>query len=215
MTEILGSDRVLDAARLLRSGELVAFPTETVYGLGGDATDGVAVARIFEAKGRPRFNPLIVHVADVATARRLAIFDDRAERLVERFWPGPLSLVLPGGAGCRVSLLASGGLETLGGRMPAHPLALALLQATGRPLAAPSANRSGRLSPTSAADVIAELDGRIAAVLDGGRCPVGVESTVVDLSNDRPSLLRPGAVSREQLEQVLGPVMTASASTDA
>jgi L-threonylcarbamoyladenylate synthase len=215
MTEIWNASRIEDAARLLREGELVAFPTETVYGLGGDATDGIAVARIFEAKGRPRFNPLIVHVANLAMARTLAVFDARAERLAERFWPGPLSLVLPRTARCPVSLLASAGLETLAVRMPAHPLALALLRATGRPLAAPSANRSGRLSPTSAADVMAELDGRIAAVLDGGRCPVGIESTVLDLGGARPTILRPGAISREILEDVLGPVAVAGASSDA
>ncbi len=215
MTEVWGPDRVEDAARLLRAGELVAFPTETVYGLGGDATDGIAVARIFEAKGRPRFNPLIVHLANLETAKTIATFDRRAERVAERFWPGPLSLVLPRSAHCPVSLLASAGLETLAVRMPAHPLALALLRATGRPIAGPSANRSGRLSPTSAADVMAELDGRIAAVLDGGRCEVGVESTVLDLSGARATVLRPGAVSRETLEEVLGPLAIAGASKDA
>jgi len=206
---------VEDAARLLRASELVAFPTETVYGLGGDATDGIAVARIFEAKGRPRFNPLIVHVANLATARTLAAFDARAERVAERFWPGPLSLVLPRTARCPVSLLASAGLATIAVRLPAHPLALALLRAVGRPLAAPSANRSGRLSPTSPADVMAELDGRIAAVLDGGRSQVGIESTVLDLSGTQPTVLRPGAISRETLEEVLGPVSMAGASSDA
>ncbi|HXP74903.1 MAG TPA: L-threonylcarbamoyladenylate synthase [Stellaceae bacterium] len=206
MTELWSAERIEDAARALRAGELVAFPTETVYGLGGDATNDLAVARIFEAKGRPRFNPLIVHVPDLASARDLAVFDARAERVAERFWPGPLSLVLPRTPSCPVSLLASAGLDTLAIRVPAHPLALALLRATGRPLAAPSANRSGRLSPTSAADVMTELGGRIAAVLDGGRCPVGIESTVVDLCSAEPTLLRPGGVAREALEQVLGRV---------
>ncbi|HLJ22446.1 MAG TPA: L-threonylcarbamoyladenylate synthase [Stellaceae bacterium] len=215
MTELLSADRVEDAARLLRGGELVAFPTETVYGLGGDATDGLAVARIFNAKGRPRFNPLIVHVADLASARTIAVFDARAERLAERFWPGPLSLVLARTPRCPVSLLASAGLDTVALRMPAHPLALALLRAAGRPLAAPSANRSGRLSPTSAADVMAELDGRIAAVLDGGRCAIGIESTVLDLSGAEPMILRPGGLSAEALEEALGPVATAHASTGA
>ena len=214
MTEFWRADRIEDAARALRAGELVAFPTETVYGLGGDATDGIAVARIFEAKGRPRFNPLIVHVPSLATARTLAAFDARAERLAERFWPGPLSLVLPRTARCPVSLLASAGLDTLAVRMPAHRLALALLRAAGRPLAAPSANRSGRLSPTSAADVMAELDGRLAGVLDGGRCPIGIESTVLDLCGPSPTILRPGAVSREALEELLGPVATAGATSD-
>jgi len=202
-----------DAARALRAGELVAFPTETVYGLGGDATDGLAVARIFEAKGRPRFNPLIVHVPSLATARTLAAFDTRAQRVAERFWPGPLSLVLPRAPHCPVSLLASAGLDTLAIRMPAHPLALALLRATGRPLAAPSANRSGRVSPTSAADVLAELGGRIAAVLDGGRCPIGIESTVLDLCSAEPAILRPGGVSREALAELLGPVARTAASS--
>ena len=208
MTELWRAERLEDAARALRAGELVAFPTETVYGLGGDATNDLAVARIFEAKGRPRFNPLIVHVPDVASARDLAVFDARAERVAERFWPGPLSLVLPRAPGCPVSLLASAGLDTLAIRVPAHPLALALLRATGRPLAAPSANRSGRLSPTSAADVMTELGGRIAAVLDGGHCQVGIESTVLDLCGAEPTLLRPGGVSREALAQMLGSVAT-------
>jgi L-threonylcarbamoyladenylate synthase len=209
MTELWSADRVEDAARLLRAGELVAFPTETVYGLGGDATDGLAVARIFEAKGRPRFNPLISHVPSLGSARTLAVFDARALGVAERFWPGPLSLVLPRAPRCPVSLLACAGLDTLAIRMPAHPLALALLSAVGRPLAAPSANRSGRLSPTSAADVMAELDGRIAAVLDGGRCTIGVESTVLDLSGSQPTILRPGGVSREALETLLGPIAAA------
>src|SRR5215472_189684 len=213
MTELWGPDRMEDAARALRTGELVAFPTETVYGLGGDATDGLAVARIFEAKGRPRFNPLIVHVPSLATARTLAAFDARAQRVAERFWPGPLSLVLPRAPRCPISLLASAGLDTLAIRMPAHPLALALLRATGRPLAAPSANRSGRVSPTSAVDVLAELGSRIAAVLDGGRCQIGIESTVLDLCSAEPTILRPGSVSREALEELLGPVARAAASS--
>ncbi|HKX09287.1 MAG TPA: L-threonylcarbamoyladenylate synthase [Stellaceae bacterium] len=214
MTELWSADRVEAAARLLRAGEAVAFPTETVYGLGGDATNDLAVARIFEAKGRPRFNPLITHVQDLATARTLAVFDARAEQIAERFWPGPLSLVLPRASRCPVSLLASAGLDTLAIRMPAHPIAHALLRATGRPLAAPSANRSGRVSPTRAADVLAELEGRIAAVLDGGPCRVGIESTVLDLSGAVPTLLRPGGVPREALEVVIGPVATAGV-TDA
>jgi len=215
MTEIWGADRIEDAATVLRLGELVAFPTETVYGLGGDATNDLAVARIFEAKGRPRFNPLITHVPDLTAARGLAVFDARAERVAREFWPGPLSLVLPRAPGSPVSLLASAGLDTVAVRMPAHPLALALLGATGRPLAAPSANRSGRLSPTSAADVMAELDGRIAAVLDGGRSAVGIESTVLDLSGAEPQVLRPGGVSREALEKLLGHVAAAGMPTDA
>lgn len=204
MTRTLTPDELPEAARLLRAGGLVAFPTETVYGLGADATDDRAVAEIFAAKGRPRFNPLIVHIADHAAARGLASFDARAIAVAERFWPGPLSLVLPRTRGCPVSLLASAGLDTLALRMPAHPLALALLRETGRPLAAPSANRSGRVSPTTAAHVLDELGGRIAAVLDGGPCAVGIESTVLDLSGATPTLLRPGAVTHEELERLIG-----------
>ena len=215
MTELWTADRIEDAARLLRAGELVAFPTETVYGLGGDATNDLAVARIFAAKTRPRFNPLITHVPDLAAARGLAVFDGRAERVAARFWPGPLSLVLPRAPNSPISLLASAGLDSLAIRVPAHPLALALLRVAGRPLAAPSANRSGRLSPTSAGDVMAELGGRIAAVLDGGRSAVGIESTVLDLCSAEPRVLRPGGVATEALEQVLGHVTIAGGSSEA
>jgi L-threonylcarbamoyladenylate synthase len=211
-TRLLSPAELAEAARLLRAGELVAFPTETVYGLGGDATSDIAVARIFEAKDRPRFNPLIVHVPDASAARALAVLDARAERVAERFWPGPLSLVLPRAPHCPVSLLASAGLDTLAIRVPAHTLALALLRAVGKPLAAPSANRSGRVSPTSAEHVMAELNGRIAAVLDGGPCQVGIESTVLDLTGAAPTLLRPGGVAREELEAVLGPVAVGGAA---
>jgi L-threonylcarbamoyladenylate synthase len=215
MTELWSPDRLEDAARALREGELVAFPTETVYGVGGDATSDLAVARIFEVKGRPRFNPLIVHVRDLASARALTVFDTRAERAAERFWPGPLSLVLPRAPRCPISLLASAGLDTLAIRVPAHPLALALLRAVDRPLAAPSANRSGRLSPTSAGDAVTELGGRIAAVLDGGRCEIGIESTVLDLCGAEPTVLRPGGLARETLEEWLGHVAAANASSSA
>src|SRR5438876_3325292 len=215
MTEVWSAERIEDAARLLRSGELVAFPTETVYGLGGDATNDLAVARIFEAKGRPRFNPLITHAPDLATARTLAAFDARAVRVAKRFWPGPLSLVLPRAPRCPVSLLVRAGLETMAIRVPAHPLALALLRAAGCPLAAPSANRSSRLSPTTAGDVIAELTGRIAAVLDGGPCAVGIESTVLDLSGVNPTILRPGGVPREALEELLQHLAETGTSSDA
>lgn len=204
MTERLSAAQLDRAASLLRDGALVAFPTETVYGLGGDATNDPAVAAIFAAKGRPNFNPLIVHVAELAAAEPLATFDDRARDLVRRFWPGPLTLVLKRSAACSVSRLASAGLETLALRAPAHPQAQALLRAVGRPLAAPSANRSGHVSPTTADHVVDELGGRIAAVLDGGPCRVGIESTVVDLSQPHAVLLRPGGVPREQLESVLG-----------
>ena len=196
------------AAALLRAGELVAFPTETVYGLGGDATRDETVAAIFSVKGRPRFNPLIIHLSNADQTERLAAVDGRAALLMQRFWPGPLSLVLRRIPNCPVSLLASAGLDTIALRVPAHPLAQALLRAAGRPIAAPSANRSGRVSPTTADHVASELDGRIAAILDGGPCRVGVESTVVDLSTKTPLLLRPGGIPVEALEALLGPLAT-------
>lgn len=197
------------AAELLRAGKLVAFPTETVYGLGADATNDQAVATIFAAKERPAFNPLIIHVVDAASARQLVRFDARAETLAAHFWPGPLSLVLPRSPSCPVSLLASAGLDTLAIRIPGHPLPRALIRAVGRPIAAPSANRSGRVSPTTAAHVLDELDGRIAAVMDGGPCRVGLESTVLDLTGARPVLLRPGGVTREAIAEIVGPVALA------
>jgi L-threonylcarbamoyladenylate synthase len=198
------------AAEILRSGGLVAFPTETVYGLGGDATDDRAVAAIFEAKGRPKFNPLIVHVADPDAAFALGVATNAARRLAEKFWPGPLTLVLRRADGCPVSLLASAGLDTLAVRVPRHPVAQALLRAAGRPLAAPSANRSGRVSPTTAQHVIESLGGRVALILDGGACPVGVESTVVDVSGEAPALLRPGGAIQEDIEAVIGKLPTAT-----
>ncbi|HVH75805.1 MAG TPA: L-threonylcarbamoyladenylate synthase [Stellaceae bacterium] len=203
-------EAIEEAARLLRAGALVAFPTETVYGLGGDALDERAVAEIFATKGRPAFNPLIIHVLGLAEAEAHALFDVRARRAAERFWPGPLSLVLPRRPDSGLSLLASAGLDTVAMRAPAHPVAQALLRAAGRPIAAPSANRSGRLSPTEAAHVAAELSGRIALILDAGRCPVGVESTVLDLSRERPVLLRPGGVPLEELAALLGRISLAS-----
>ena len=190
----------------LRAGRLVAFPTETVYGLGGDATNERAVAEIFAAKGRPRFNPLIVHVPGLAEAEALAIFDDRARDVVARLWPGPLTLVLQRRGDCGLSLLASAGLDTVAIRAPAHEVAQALLRETGRPLAAPSANRSGRVSPTEAAHVFEELGERVSLILDGGRTQVGLESTVLDLSGETPALLRPGGVTLEQLTELLGPI---------
>jgi L-threonylcarbamoyladenylate synthase len=194
---------------LLRAGRLVAFPTETVYGLGGDATDDRAVASIFAAKGRPMFNPLIVHLPDADAVARLVELDDRARLVADRFWPGPLTLVLPRRADCPVSLLASAGLDTLAVRVPAHPLAQALLRATGRPIAAPSANRSGRISPTLARHVTEELGDAVALVLDGGPCAVGLESTVLDLSRARPRILRPGGVTEEAITELLGPLAEA------
>jgi L-threonylcarbamoyladenylate synthase len=196
------------AARLICAGELVAFPTETVYGLGGDATSETAVARIFVAKGRPHFNPLIVHVPGLAEAERLAIFDERAHIAARRFWPGPLSLVLPRRADSGLSLLASAGLDSVALRAPAHPVAQALLRAAGCPIAAPSANRSGRVSPTTAAHVAAELGDSPAMILDGGACPVGIESSVLDLTGPVPALLRPGGVTLEQLAEIFGQIET-------
>ena len=203
-----GDSAIARAARLLRDGELVAFPTETVYGLGGDATSDRAVARIFAAKGRPRFNPLILHVPGLAEAEPLAVFDERARGAARRFWPGPLTLVLPRRSDSGLSLLASAGLDTIAVRAPRHPVAQSLLRATGRPIAAPSANRSGRVSPTMAAHVAAELSESLALILDGGPCPVGLESTVLDLTGTVPVLLRPGGVALEELAELLGAIET-------
>jgi L-threonylcarbamoyladenylate synthase len=202
------SEEIAQAARLLCEGRLVAFPTETVYGLGGDATSDAAVAAIFAAKGRPRFNPLIVHVPGLVEAEAIAVFNDRAREVARRFWPGPLTLVLKRREDCPVSLLASAGLDTVAVRAPAHPIAQALLRETKRPLAAPSANRSGHVSPTEAAHVAAEFGDAIAMILDGGRCAVGLESTVLDLSGATPCLLRPGGITLETLSNYLGPIAT-------
>ncbi|WAJ29801.1 L-threonylcarbamoyladenylate synthase [Antarcticirhabdus aurantiaca] len=191
------------AADLLDAGALVALPTETVYGLAADAARGEAVAAVFEAKGRPRFNPLIVHVSDLAMARRDVHLDAATERLAARFWPGPLTLVLPKAAGSAVHPLASGGLDTLALRMPRGAMADVIAR-LGRPVVAPSANPSGRISPTAASDVMRGLSGRIAAVLDGGRAPHGLESTVVKPLPDRLVLLRPGPIDREALADAAG-----------
>ena len=204
-----------EAAARLRAGDLVAFPTETVYGLGADATDAAAVARIFAAKARPRFNPLIAHVAEVQAALAEGVFDAPARRLAEAFWPGPLTLVVPARAGTRICDLARAGLPSVALRVPAHPIAQALLAGVGRPVAAPSANRSGRVSPTRADHVLDDLAGRIAAVLDGGDTPVGVESTVVACLGGIPRLLRPGGITRAALRDVLGCDPAAPAAADA
>ncbi|HZN64566.1 MAG TPA: L-threonylcarbamoyladenylate synthase [Tepidisphaeraceae bacterium] len=192
------------AADLLRAGGLVAFPTETVYGLGADATDDRAVASIFEAKGRPRFNPLIVHVPDMSAAEAVVHFDERAERLAESLWPGALTLVLPRRPDSPLSLLVSAGLESVAVRVPNHPVARALLKAVGRPIAAPSANRSGAVSPTTPLHVAESLSDRVGLILSAGRCPIGLESTVLDLTGAAPILLRPGGVTLEELEALLG-----------
>ncbi len=204
VTRRLGPRDVDEAAAILRAGGLVALPTETVYGLGGDATNPAAVAAIYAAKERPRFNPLIAHVPDRAAAGRLGRIEGVAGALAERFWPGPLTLVVPAAAGCPVSDLARAGLDSVALRVPAHPLARALLVAVGRPVAAPSANRSGRISPTEAGHVLATLDGRIDAVLDGGPTSVGLESTIVACLDGPPRLLRPGGLPREAIEAALG-----------
>ncbi len=207
-TRLLAADPagIAEAARLLRQGELVAFGTETVYGLGADATNDRAVAAIFAAKGRPHFNPLICHYPDADAVFAHVADDARARALAAAFWPGPLTLVLPRRPDCPVALLAGAGLETLAVRVPAHEAALVLLRAVARPVAAPSANRSGQVSPTTAAHVMDGLGGRIAAVLDCGPCPVGLESSVLDLTGATPVLLRPGGLTRERIELVAGPV---------
>ncbi|MFW2587909.1 L-threonylcarbamoyladenylate synthase [Sagittula sp. SSi028] len=215
MTEQFSSspDGLDSAAEHLRNGHLIAFPTETVYGLGADARSDSAVARIYEAKQRPSFNPLIVHVADVAAAKALVMWSDEAEALAEAFWPGPLTLVLPLREGAGISKLVTAGLDTLAVRVPAAPLARDLLARAAVPVAAPSANRSGQISPTRAAHVLEGLSGRIDGVVMGGPCTVGLESTILGLAG-RPTLLRPGGVTREALAQVLGRSVAERHATD-
>lgn len=208
-TELLHPDdtSLERAAEALRAGQLVAFPTETVYGLGADATNDEAVAAIFEVKGRPAFNPLIVHVSGLEAALSYAEIDEAGQTLARAFWPGGLTLVAKRRPDCPLSLLVSAGLDTVALRVPAHPVAQALIDAAGRPLAAPSANPSGLLSPTEAAHVMEGLGGKapLAFVIDGGACALGLESTVVGLPLDGPpTLLRPGAVPRDEIEHVLG-----------
>jgi L-threonylcarbamoyladenylate synthase len=198
-----GSDALAAAVRCLASGGLVAFPTETVYGLGADALNGIAVAKLYNAKDRPAFNPLIAHVPDIDAARALARFDAAATRLATAFWPGPLTLVLPKLETCLVAELATAGLDSIAVRVPAHPVARDILAAFGRPVVAPSANRSGHVSPTTAAHVLADLRGRIDLIVDGGPTPVGVESTIMACV-DKPVLLRPGGVPRDAIAHALG-----------
>ena len=207
-TRVLLADAagIAEAARLLLDGALVAFGTETVYGLGADATQGRAVASVFTAKGRPHFNPLICHYPSAEAAFAHVVASPMAQALAAAFWPGPLTLVLERRVTCPVALLAGAGLDSLAVRVPSGAVARALLRAVGRPVAAPSANRSGTVSPTSAAHVLDSLDGRIAAVLDSGPCAVGVESSVLDLTTARPVLLRPGGVPVEAIEALVGPV---------
>jgi len=194
---------VAAAARVLAEGGLVAFPTETVYGLGADAANPAAVAGIYRAKGRPAFNPLIAHVGDLTAARRIARFDAAAAALAEAFWPGPLTLVLPKTDHCAVADLATAGLDTVAIRIPAHPVAREILRAFGGPVVAPSANISGHVSPTTAAHVQSDLAGRIDLIVDGGPVAVGVESTIIGCF-DEPMLLRPGGLPRAEIERVLG-----------
>jgi len=214
-TQVLqpNDDAIAAAARCLKNGGLVAFPTETVYGLGADAGNGEAIARLYAAKGRPSFNPLIAHVASLAAARKLARFSADAEKLAAKFWPGPLTLVLPKLPGGAVADLALAGLESVALRVPAHPLAQALLAAFDGPIVAPSANRSGHVSPTSAAHVLSDLRGRVDMLIDGGPCAVGVESTIVGCLGE-PTLLRPGGVARADIERALGHPLALAASDD-
>ena len=210
---MMTADRAAIAAatRCLGAGGLVAFPTETVYGLGADATNGTAIARLYAAKGRPAFNPLIAHVADAAAARRLARFDAAAERLTA-LWPGPLTLVLPKSADNSIADLATAGLDTIAVRVPGHTVARDILRLFGRPIVAPSANRSGHVSPTTAEHVRADLRGRIDLIVDGGPTSVGLESTIVGCLDGGPVLLRPGGIPREAIEQLLGHTLAPSAA---
>lgn len=202
-----------DAAATLLGGGLVAFPTETVYGLGADATNGLAVAEIFAAKGRPKFNPLIVHVTDAEQAKEYVTFSPEAEALAAAFWPGPLTLVLPRKVGCRLSPLVSAGLPTVAIRCPAHPIAQALIAQTGVPIAAPSANPSGKVSATTAGHVLAGLEGRVDIILDGGNADIGVESTVLGFFLHKVVLLRPGGMPRAAIEKIVGPLAAPQTDT--
>ncbi len=208
-------ENISQAAALLGEGKLVAFPTETVYGLGADARNDSAVAAVYAAKGRPAFNPLIIHFSDAEAAGETVVFDDRAWRLAAAFWPGALTLVLKRRDTCLVSLLASAGLDTLAVRVPHHPVAHALLEQAGFPIAAPSANRSGRISPTAAEHVLADLGDRVAAIIDGGPSRVGIESTVVDLSGEEAALLRPGGIPTADIEAIIGPLVVADSDASA
>ena len=213
-TRRLQADEAAEAGRLIAQGRLVAFPTETVYGLGADATDPAAVAALYAAKGRPSFNPLIAHVASLDDASAIGDFGAQAKALAEKFWPGPLTIVVPVKTPCPVAELARAGLPTVALRAPDHPLARALIEAAGRPVVAPSANRSGRVSPTAAAHVLADLDGRIDAVLDGGDTRMGLESTIVAFL-DEPRILRPGALPRAAIEAFLGRPLSGAIADEA
>lgn len=197
------ADSIARAAKLLRDGGLVAIPTETVYGLGANALDGQAVARIYEAKGRPQFNPLIVHVSDLAAAEKLVVFNDKARAVANHFWPGPLTMILPRRDDCPVSELCSAGLPTLAVRVPSHKIAQQLLQEAGVPVAAPSANRSGHISPTTPQHVAESLGDRVDMIVAGGACDVGLESTVLDVSGEGPVVLRPGGITSDEIAALL------------
>jgi len=216
--QVADGPAIAAAADRLQDGELVAFPTETVYGLGADATSDIAVASIYQAKSRPQFNPLIVHVADLASARRYVVFNDRAEQLAAAFWPGSLTLVLPRTTDCPLSLLVSAGLDSVAVRVPDHPVAHDLLTAVRLPIAAPSANRSGKISPTRAHHVVLSWpipgESGPAVILDGGACPVGMESTVVDLTTDQVTVLRPGGVTEESLRRIVGDIRRVDGTPD-
>ncbi len=212
---VASAETIAAAAACLRAGGLVAIPTETVYGLAADATSDMAVAGIYAAKARPAFNPLIAHVLNIETAREHARFGRQAELLARAFWPGPLTLVLPVASTCRVSLLARAGLDTVALRSPSHETARAIIEAAGVPLAAPSANRSGRVSPTTAAHVLADLDGRIDWIVAAGPSLHGLESTIVGCLGAGPTLLRPGAITREAIEAALGAPLASTTPIEA
>ena len=200
------ASHITAAAKIINKGALVAFPTETVYGLGADATNDKAVAKIFEVKQRPTFNPLIIHFSNKENVNDTVEIDTKARKLAKAFWPGALTMVLPRKKKCNVSLLASAGLKTLAVRIPNHPLAQSFINATGVPIAAPSANKSGEISPSAAEHVLQSLGNKIDVILDGGPCCVGIESTVIDLSARIPTLLRPGSITHQELESVIGRV---------
>ena len=207
-------DHLTKAAQTIQAGGLVAFPTETVYGLGADATNDDAVACIFDVKGRPYFNPLIIHFSNQVSLSATVVFNEQAKKLARAFWPGALTLVLPRKSDCSISLLASAGLDTLAVRIPNHPLAQALITAANTPIAAPSANCSGEISPSTAEHVMQSLGEKVDTILDGGPCRVGIESTVIDLSGSTPTLLRPGGIVCEELEKVIGPIVLSDGSED-
>jgi len=207
----ISTESILRAVDILRAGQLVAFPTETVYGLGGDATNNRAVAEIFATKNRPEFNPLIIHVPDKTAAEKIGKFTKIAHALADQFWPGALTLVLQKTSNCTISLLASAGLDSLAIRVPGHDFARSFIEQTGHPIAAPSANASGRLSPTTAQHVADQLGDKVPLILDGGPCTIGLESTVLDLTKDNPILLRPGGISVEIIEKSLSMKISTSA----